>query len=46
VDGTMMLKFFEILLLGDWTSYYVAINNKIDPTPVEMVEEFKMMLNT
>ncbi len=45
VDGSIILKFFEILLLGDWTSYYIAINNKIDPTPVEMVEEFKVMLN-
>ena len=44
IDGSMMLKFFEILLLGDWTSYYIAINNKIDPTPVEMVEEFKKLL--
>ncbi len=45
VEGSMALKLFEVLLLGDWTSYYIAINNKIDPTPVEMVEEFKMMLN-
>jgi glucose/mannose-6-phosphate isomerase len=44
IEGPMMLRLFEILLLGDWTSYYVAINNKIDPTPVEMVEEFKVML--
>jgi len=45
VDGSMILKLFEVLLLGDWVSYYIAINNNIDPTPVEMVEDFKMMLN-
>ncbi|MFA6190343.1 MAG: bifunctional phosphoglucose/phosphomannose isomerase [Candidatus Staskawiczbacteria bacterium] len=45
VEGSMMLRLFEVLLLGDWTSYYIAINNNVDPTPVEMVEEFKLMLN-
>lgn len=32
---------FYGLLLGYWVSYYVALANKIDPTPVEMVEKFK-----
>ena len=43
-EGTMMFRLFAVLLLGDWTSYYVAINNKTDPTPVVMVEEFKAMM--
>ena len=43
-EGTFMFRLFAILLLGDWTSYYVAINNKTDPTPVEMVEEFKRLM--
>jgi glucose/mannose-6-phosphate isomerase len=43
-EGTLMFRIFASLLLGDWTSYYVAINSKTDPTPVEMVEEFKRLL--
>ncbi len=43
-DGSLMFRLFSSLLLGDWTSYYLAINNKIDPTPVAMVEEFKSLM--
>lgn len=34
-------KIFDTLLLGDWISYYLALFNKVDPTPVLIVEEFK-----
>lgn len=37
-------KMFDALLLGDWISYYLALNYKQDPTPVAMVENFKKML--
>jgi len=43
-DGSKMFRMFSSLLLGDWTSYYLAINNRIDPTPVEIVEEFKRLM--
>lgn len=43
-DGSLMFKVFSNLLLGDWTSYYLAINKKIDPTPVKIVEDFKKLL--
>ena len=43
-EGSLMFRLFASLLLGDWTSYYVAINNKTDPTPVVMVEEFKRLM--
>jgi len=42
--GSMMFRVFSSLLLGDWASYYLALNHKIDPTPVAMVEEFKKMM--
>lgn len=29
------------LILGDWTSYYLALLNNIDPTPVEIIERSK-----
>jgi len=43
-DGSLMFRVFSSLLLGDWTSYYLAINQKIDPTPVAIVEEFKGLM--
>ena len=43
-EGSKMFRMFSSLLLGDWTSYYLAINSKTDPTPVEIVEEFKRLM--
>jgi len=34
-------KVFSNLLLSDWTSYYLALSYKVDPTPVKIVEDFK-----
>lgn len=42
---SMTEKVFWTLALGDWTSYYLALANSIDPTPVAMVEEFKRGLD-
>lgn len=35
---------FSTLILGDWTSYYLALEYGQDPTPVAMVEDLKKML--
>jgi len=35
---------FSTLLLGDWTSYYLALAYNQDPTPVDMVEDLKKKL--
>jgi glucose/mannose-6-phosphate isomerase len=32
---------FSLILLGDWTSFYLAILNSIDPTPVPTIEKYK-----
>ncbi len=45
-DGSQIFKTLSSLLLGDWISYYVAINSKVDPTPVDIVEEFKGMMTS
>ncbi len=42
--NSMLYKVFSALLLGDWVSYFLALDKKIDPTPVQMVEEFKELL--
>jgi glucose/mannose-6-phosphate isomerase len=38
-------KFLNTLVMGDWISYYLAMEYEQDPTPVELVEEFKKKLN-
>ena len=43
-EGSEIYKVFSTLLLGDWVSYYLALKKNIDPTPVQMVEEFKELL--
>lgn len=43
-DGSLSFKIFSTLLLGDWASYYLALKYKIDPTPVNIVENFKKLL--
>ena len=40
----LLEKIFSSLLLSDWTSYYLALNQKLDPTPVKIVELFKKKL--
>ena len=40
--GTSFLeKVFSTLLLGDWLSYYTALLHHRDPTPVDLISEFK-----
>jgi len=43
-QGSAMYKLITVLQLGLWTSYYLALNYKIDPAPVIMVEKFKKLL--
>jgi glucose/mannose-6-phosphate isomerase len=42
--GETIYKLFSSLALCDWTSYYLALEYKIDPTPVAMVEDLKKEL--
>lgn len=37
-------KIFQSLYLADFTAYYLAEKNQVDPTPVDMVEKFKKLL--
>ncbi len=43
--GNIFLKIFSSLTLGDWASYYTAIEYGLDPEPVPMVEEFKKLIS-
>ena len=41
---TRLEKMFNTLLIFDWTSYYLALANNIDPISVPIVEDFKKRL--
>jgi glucose/mannose-6-phosphate isomerase len=38
---SQLSELFEMVLLGDLTSYYLAMLNDVDPTPVEAIRKFK-----
>ncbi|MFI5253179.1 MAG: bifunctional phosphoglucose/phosphomannose isomerase [Bacteroidota bacterium] len=41
-EGTSLLaRMFSLIYLGDWVSYYLAILNKVDPTPVKVIDFLK-----
>ena len=45
IEGkTMLEKIFSAILLGFWTSFWLAIKYEIDPTPVKTTEELKKKL--
>lgn len=43
-EGSVFMKTFRMIFLGDWASYYLALSYGVDPTPVDMVEELKKQL--
>ncbi len=38
----LLSKMFSAIYLGYWTSYYVALLHNVDPTPVNVIESFKL----
>ena len=47
IDATgenLLEKLITTIYLGDWVSYFLALEYKIDPTPVPLIENFKKML--
>ncbi len=45
-EGSVIFKTFSTLMLGDFVSYYLALEYGIDPEPVAMVEEFKKNMSS
>lgn len=37
-------RIFDLVYLGDWVSYYLAILNKVDPSPIEKINILKNKL--
>jgi len=43
-ENTRLQRIFDLIYLGDWVSYYLAILNNVDPTPVEVINYLKTEL--
>lgn len=41
---TLLEKIFASVILGFWTAYWLALEYKVDPTPIKTIEEFKERL--
>jgi len=44
-DGSELSQIMSLIYLGDWVSYYLAILNEIDPTPVKAIDYLKKRLS-
>lgn len=44
IGKDILYKVFSSILLADWASYYLALEQGIDPTPVKLNDEFKKRL--
>lgn len=45
-QGTRPLtRMLSLLHLGDWVSYYLALQNEVNPTPVKLISELKETLS-
>ena len=42
--SSALTKIFSAIYIADWTSYFLALNYKVDPTPVKMVQDLKKHL--
>ncbi len=41
---TLLARMFSLLTLGDWTSFYLAMLHRVDPTPVRVIDHLKREL--
>jgi glucose/mannose-6-phosphate isomerase len=38
---SLLSRLFSLIHLGDWVSFYLAIENNVDPTPVKKIDFLK-----
>lgn len=43
---SFLQRIFDIIYLGDWISYYLAILNRVDPTPIPLISKLKDFLQS
>jgi len=41
---SLLARMFSAIYLGDFVSYYLALWNRVDPSPVEIIEDMKKKL--
>ena len=41
---SLLARMFSTIYLGDFVSYYMALGNRVDPSPVEIIEGMKQKL--
>ncbi|MCX6156076.1 MAG: bifunctional phosphoglucose/phosphomannose isomerase [Candidatus Kapabacteria bacterium] len=41
---SLLARIFDLIYLGDWTSYYLALLNGVDPTPIPLITKLKNYL--
>jgi glucose/mannose-6-phosphate isomerase len=42
--NSLLARMFYTIYLGDFTSYYLAMRERVDPTPVDVIEWMKKQL--
>lgn len=42
--GNLLQRMFYLIQLGDWTSFYLAMLNGVDPTPIQVIDYLKKQL--
>jgi len=43
-SNNRLARLFSMIVFGDWVSYYLALENRSDPTPVERITQLKKQL--
>ena len=41
-----LAQLLDIIYLGDWTSYYLALDNDVDPGPIDAITQLKERIAT
>jgi len=39
-----LAQLLDLMYLGDWTSYYLALANDVDPGPIDAIAQLKEQL--
>jgi glucose/mannose-6-phosphate isomerase len=42
--STLLSRMFSLIYLGDWVSWHLAVLNKVDPSPVPVIQTLKAKL--
>lgn len=41
----LLTRMFDLIYLADWTSYWLAMMNEVDPTPIPVISKLKGLLS-